>query len=167
MRGIEALDAHLCDVADVQAGARVRTGLVLSAHPLIGHQIAGLFSSGGDWQMQVVGRDKQGYARLSGGGCHAVVADIDAADLGGLALLIYAKRHWPCVTTYAITRNEDAYLKQLACEMAGCQGFFHLSTDGMTLEMHSGMAARLAGPGDGKLIADAAKGDGAMRMEGW
>lgn len=118
-------------------------GLVLSGNTVIGHQVAHLLSSARGLQMQVADRDRQAYAHITRSRMHAVVADIDTYDLGGLAFLIYAKRHWPSVMTYAITHNEDAYIKQLACDMAGCHGFFYLSAGKPMLDMHAGMAAQL------------------------
>lgn len=121
----------------------VISGLVLSGNVIIGHQVAHLLSSARGWRMAVVDRDKQAYAHITQGRLGAVAADIDTSDLGGLAFLVYAKRHWPSVATYAITRNEDAYIKQLACDMAGCDGFFYLATGKLMLDMRSGMAKQL------------------------
>ena len=137
-------------------------GLVLSGNVIIGHQVAQLFSSTRGWQMQVVDRDKQAYGHISQGRMGTVVADIDTGDLGGLAFLVYAKRHWPSVITYAITNNEDAYIKQLACDMAGCDGFFHLSTGKLMLDMRSGMAAQLIRgvPEGGRTTGSEEGGDG-------
>lgn len=118
-------------------------GLVLSASDIIGHQIAGLLSSARGWRMQVENRDKRAYAHISQGRLDAVVADIDASNLGGLAFLIYARRHWPSVISYAITNNENGYIKQLAYDMAGCHGFFYMSPGGRLLDMHAGMALQL------------------------
>lgn len=120
-------------------------GLVLAGNVIIGHQVAHLLSSARGWQMQVANRDKQAYAHIAQGRLVAAVADIDTSDLGGLAFLVYARRHWPSATTYAITDNGDAYIKQLAHDMAGCRGFFYLSAGKLMLDMHSGMAAQLLG----------------------
>ena len=120
-------------------------GLVLSGNVIIGHQVANLFLSARGWHMLVADRDRHAYASISQTRLHAAVADIDACDLGGLAFLIYARRQWPSIITYAITSNENNYIKQLACDMAGCDGFFHLHPGKPMLDMRSGMAFQLTG----------------------
>ncbi|HXH65267.1 MAG TPA: hypothetical protein VNH42_07160 [Mariprofundaceae bacterium] len=125
-------------------GARLETaqGLVLSDNIIIGYQIAFLLGSCG-WRMQVVHTDKQAYEIILKGNMDIVVADIDAAGLGGLATLVYCQRRWPSIKTFAVTRGDDAYLEKLASDMGGCQGFFYLSDGKLELDTCSGMAAGL------------------------
>lgn len=120
------------------------TGLILSDNMIAGYQVAHLLSSAYGWNMQVLRRDKQAYFSISEGHIQVVVADIDRAELGGLAVLAYTKRHWPSVTAYAITRNEDAYIKQLAQDMGGCQAFFYLTKHKPGLDMQRGLAFRIS-----------------------
>lgn len=119
-------------------------GLVLTDNMIAGHQIAHLLASAHGSKMRVLRRDKQATLLISEGRVDVVVADIDRAALGGLAVLTYTKRHWPAVTTYALTRNEDAYVKQLAQDMGGCRDFFYLSKERPSLDMHRGLAARIS-----------------------
>lgn len=118
-------------------------GLVLTDNMIAGHQIAHLLACVHGSKIRVLRRDKQAYSAISDGHVDVVVADIDRVELGGLAILVYTKRHWPDVTTYALTRDADAYAKQLAQDMGGCQGFFYLSKERPSLDIHRGHAARI------------------------
>ena len=117
--------------------------LVLSSNVVVGHQVAHLLSSICGWQVHTVKRDRQAYAHISQGRMHAVIADIDTSELGGLPVLVYTRHHWPSVITYAIARNEDTYAKQLAFDMAGCEGFFFLTKGNLMIDTNSGFAAQL------------------------
>lgn len=138
-----------CAFAD-GCGARMVSahGLILSANIIVGYQIAFLLGSRG-WRMHVVHTDRQAYEMILKGNVSIVVADIDASGLGGLAALVYCQRRWPSIRTFAVTRGDDAYLEKLARDMAGCRGFFYLSGEGLEIDMHSGMAARLASQAPG------------------
>lgn len=117
-------------------------GLVLSGNALIGYQIATLLSSTYGWKMQVVHADKPAYDLILQGNIDAVVADIDKVDLGGLAMLAHTKHHWPSIRTYAITGNEDFYIKRLARDMGGCEGFFYRRNE-RELDTQMGLGAQL------------------------
>ena len=118
-------------------------GLILTDNVIISSQLVHLLSSACSWQMHVVHDDRAAFAYLSKIHMHAFIADIDASTLGGLATLIYAKRHHSTVETYAITDNNDPYLKQLASDMAGCRDFFYLTKGKLTIDMYSGFPAQL------------------------
>lgn len=117
-------------------------GLILSANIIVGHQIASLLSACG-WRMQVVHTDRQAYALILQGNTNVVVADINASDLGGMAVLFYCKQHQPAIRTFALTQGTDAYLEMLAHDMGGCEGFFYQSNGRLEIDRHAGMAARL------------------------
>lgn len=143
-RACRPSDHHACAWRDdCEARLGHTRGLVLSSNVIAGHQVAHLLSSAYGWKMQVVSRDKQAYVLITEDQVDVVVADIDSTELGGLAVLAHTKRHWPAVTTYAITRNEDAYAKQLALDMGGCQAFFYLAKGKRGLDTHHGLAARI------------------------
>lgn len=118
-------------------------GLVLSSNVIIGNQVATLLSSSFGWQMQVVETDKQAYDLILQGNMDAVVADIDGINLGGLAVLTHTKHHWPSIKTFAITENADLYIKKLARDMGGCEGFFYLKKERIELDTHTGLGAQL------------------------
>lgn len=132
-------------------GARMEAGqgLILSANIIIGYQIAFLLGSCG-WRMQVVHADRQIYELIPKGGVDIVVADIDAAGLGGMAALVYCQRRWPSIMTFAVTRGDDAYLEKLARDMGGCRDFFYLAEGRMEVDMHIGMGAALLRQASGK-----------------
>ena len=91
--------------------------------------------------------DKSTYTRIAEGGMHIVIADIDAVNLGGLAVLAYCHQQYPSIATYAITPIDDDHRKGLARDLGGCQGFFYLMSDGLQIDVSRGMAAVLsAGP---------------------
>jgi CheY-like chemotaxis protein len=124
-------------------------GLILSANIIIGYQLASLLGACG-WRMQVVNADKQAFAPILQGNVDVVIADIDASDLGGMAVLVYCKHHRPSITTFALTRGAYPYLERLAYELAGCEGFFYLSDGKLEVDTRTGMAARLLSqPDDG------------------
>lgn len=119
-------------------------GLILSANIIVGYQIASLLNTYG-WSMQVVHTDRQAYALILQGNVDAVVADIDASDLGGMAVLFYCKHHQPSIRTFALTKGADSYLETLARDMGGCEGFFYRTGGKLEIDTHAGMAARLVG----------------------
>lgn len=129
--------------ADCQARLEPVQGLILSDNVIIGHQVASLLRHAYGWQMQVMHRDKQAYGLILQGNMDVVIADIDAADLGGLAVLAYARHHWTSIMTYGITESRDPYLKRLARDMGGCQGFFHLTENRLEIDTHTGMAEQI------------------------
>jgi CheY-like chemotaxis protein len=145
------LDRQWCDPRQYRecawkgdCGARLETvrGLILSANIIIGYQLASLLGACG-WRMQVVNADKQAYAPILQGDVDVVVADIDASDLGGMAVLVYCKQHRPSITTFALTRGTYSYLARLAHALGGCEGFFYLSNGKLEVDTHAGMAAQL------------------------
>lgn len=128
---------------DCHAHLKPCRGLILSRDIIIGHQIATLMSSSYGWSMQVVNTDKQAYNLILQGDMDAVVADIDGIDLGGLAVLAHTKYHWPTIKTFAITKNGDLYIKKLARDMGGCEGFFYLKKEKIELDTRMGLGAQL------------------------
>lgn len=122
--------------------ARPAKGLILSANIIIGYQIASLLNACG-WRMQVVHTDRQAYAQILQGNVNVVVADIDASDLGGMAVLFYCKQHRPSIRRFALTQGTDSYLEMLARDMGGCEGFFYRPGGRLEIDTHTGMAARL------------------------
>jgi hypothetical protein len=118
-------------------------GLVLSGNVILGHQVATLFASTYGWRMQVLQQDKQACDLILQGSVDAVVADIDEVDLGGLAVLAYAKHHWPTIMTYAITEDRNPYLKRLALELGGCLGFIYRIKGRMELDARTGLLSRM------------------------
>lgn len=129
--------------ANCQAHLEPVKGLILSANVIVGHQLASLLRHAYGWQMQVIHRDKQAYGLILQGHMDVVIADIDAADLGGLAVLAYARHHWASIMTYGITESRDAYLKRLARDMGGCQGFFHIVEGRLEIDTCTGMAEQI------------------------
>lgn len=126
--------------------------LVLTNNAIISHQLVHMLSLTQSWRMHVVHDDRAAYAYISQVHLHAIIADIDMSTLGGLAVLVFAKRHYPSILTYAITGNDDPYIKQLACDMAGCEGFFYLTKGKRAIDTNSGAAAQLANQIDDKRI---------------
>jgi hypothetical protein len=126
---------------DCKAHVEPIHGLVLSNNIIIGHQLSTLLGSTYGWQVQVIHKDKEAYAHILKGNIDTVVSDIDASALGGLAVMTYCKRHWPAVVSYAITRGDDLYLKKLARDMGGCEGFFYMAKGRIELDMQTGLLA--------------------------
>jgi len=135
---------HRCTwSADCRAHLESVQGLILSEQIIIGHQVASLLHASYGWHMQVVHRDKQAYGLILQGHMDVVIADIDAADLGGLAMLSYARHHWPSIVTYGITESRDEYLKRLARDMGGCEGFFYVTKGRLELDAGAGMTGQI------------------------
>lgn len=128
---------------DCHAGVQPIRGLVMADNVIIGHQIATLLASSYGWWMQVVHSDREAYPLILQGKVDAVIADIDAVDLGGLAILGYAMHRRPSFMTYAITQSRSLYLKKLARDLGGCQGFFYMIDGRMELDTETGLAAQL------------------------
>lgn len=125
--------------------ARIETfrGLILSGNAIIGQQIATLLTYSSSWKTQVVLNDREAYPIIQQGNVDAIIADIDTADLGGLAILIHARHHFPSVMTYAITHSRSLDLKRMARDLGGCQGFFYMVEGKMELDTDTGLAAQL------------------------
>ena len=143
------MTAHLAPKRNTtgrRPGIEPLEGLVLSGSVVIARQLSLLLASTCGWHMHVVHEDRAAYACIRHVRLHAVIADIDASVLGGLPFLIHVRRHHPMIARYAITGNDDAYIKQLACDMAGCRDFFYLTQGKLMIDTDSGMAARLARP---------------------
>ena len=104
--------------------------------------------------MQVTHRDKQAYGLILQGNMDVVIADIDAADLGGLAVLTYAKHHWASIMTYGITESRDSYLKRLARDMGGCQGYFYVVEGRLEIDTRTGMAEQFLRRSSSPMAAD-------------
>ena len=99
--------------------------LILAGDASLGQQIATLLENC-RWQTSVVGSDGQAYERIQDERFDTVIADIDTADLGGLAVLAFCHHSYPAIATYAIARYDDEDGKRLAREAGGCRGYFHL-----------------------------------------
>lgn len=99
--------------------------LILAGNNGIGNQIAFLLQQC-RWQTNIVHSDQHAYDCLESDKFDTVIADIDAADLGGLAVLAFCHQQYPAIATYAIARSDDEYGKKMASEAGGCRGFVHL-----------------------------------------
>jgi DNA-binding response OmpR family regulator len=119
--------------------------LILAGNVSIGYQIASLLENHG-WHTHVVHSDLQAYDGILANGIDAVVADIDAADLGGLAVLAFCHHRHPAITTYAITQPDDEYGKKMARDAGGCEGYFYLMRGRLQIDPGRGMAAELMTP---------------------
>jgi len=119
--------------------------LILAADAVTGNQIAALLEES-DWCVYLVHSDKQAYQRVLHDHMDLVIADIDAVDLGGLAVLIYCHHHEPAVATVAITPVNDDYRKKLARELGGCSGFFYLQYDSLNINLCAGVKTLLRIP---------------------
>lgn len=102
-----------------------KTCLILAGDAGIGQQIAVLMAQC-RWQTKVVQSDVLAYDCLLEHEVGTVVADIDTASLGGLALLAFCHRRHPEIMTYAIARPEDEHGKRMARDAGGCRGYFCL-----------------------------------------
>ncbi|TLS66682.1 DNA-binding response regulator [Mariprofundus erugo] len=109
------------------------------------------------WRMQLVCEDREAYEHMLRRQFDVVVADIDAIDLGGLALLAYCHQNVPEMTTYALAQGDDPERKRLARELCGCQGFLYFQRDEMT-----DAASRIAA--DAEFHASAAGQDGTPQL---
>ncbi|MFN2105624.1 MAG: DNA-binding response regulator [Candidatus Promineifilaceae bacterium] len=116
--------------------------LVLSGNVSIGYQAASLLENHG-WQTHVVHSDHEAYDCINADHIDAVVADIDAVDLGGLAVLAFCHRRYPAITTYAIAQTENEYGKRMARDAGGCDGYFYLIKGTLQIDPRHGMAAEL------------------------
>jgi len=117
--------------------------LILAEDGCTGNQIASLLEAYG-WPVHVVHSDKQAYDRMLQESMDIVIADIDAVNLGGLAVLAYCHHHDPSTITYAIAPVEDGYRKKLARDLGGCRGFFYLINKRLEIDACRGVAAELA-----------------------
>jgi DNA-binding NtrC family response regulator len=117
--------AHQSHDQALMAALPAMTCLILVGDAGIGRQIAGLMERC-RWQAKVVQSDRLAYECLLEHDVCTVVADIDTADLGGLALLAFCHRRHPDIMTYAIARPGDEYGQRMAREAGGCRGFFGL-----------------------------------------
>jgi DNA-binding response OmpR family regulator len=122
-----------------------KKSLILTANVSIGYQAASLLENHG-WHTNVVHSDLQAYDSILTKGIDAVVADIDAADLGGLAVLAFCHHRYPAIATYAITQPDDEYGKKMARDAGGCQGYFYLTKGRLQIDPGRGMAAELSAP---------------------
>lgn len=128
---------------DCQARIESFRTLILSGNVIIGYQVATLLTCLSSCKTQVVLSDREAYSIIRQGYVDAIIADIDTADLGGLAILIHAKCHLPSIMTYAITHRRSLYLNRIARDLGGCQGFFYMVEGKMELNTHAGLAAQL------------------------
>jgi DNA-binding NtrC family response regulator len=120
-----------------------RQGLILADNICIGYQMAALLDAN-HWQTQVVHLENDAYKGIRGGKLNVLIADIEAAGLGGLAALIYCHHRYPQVAIYAILQSDDSHLKMLARDLAGCRGFFYLKNKGLKIDTDRGVAAWLS-----------------------
>ena len=117
--------------------------LIMSGNAGIGHQIASLVESLG-WHAEVVHSDLQARDRIVSSFIDVVIADVDAVDLGGLAILAFCHHRYPAVITYAIAQADDVHEELSGLDAGGCQGYFYLMKGKMQLDLRRGMAAELA-----------------------
>ena len=99
--------------------------LILAGDAGIADQIASMLEIC-RWQTNVVHSDLLAYDHIQEESFDTVIADIDTADLGGLAVLAFCHHRYPQIATYAIARPDDEYGKRMAREAGGCRGYFHL-----------------------------------------
>lgn len=119
--------------------------LILAENVSIGYQAASLLENHG-WHTRVVHSNLQAYDSILTDAIDAVVADIDAVNLGGLAMLAFCHRRYPAIITYAITQPDDEYGKRMARDAGGCEGYFYLTKGRLQLDLDRGMAAELSAP---------------------
>jgi len=93
--------------------------------------------------MHVVHSDKQAYKYMLNHSINIAIADIDAVDMGGLAVLVSCYHQDPSVATFAITPDDDGYRKKLARDLAGCRGFFYLVGGSPDIDSCRGIAVNL------------------------
>jgi len=117
--------------------------LILVEDTGTGNQITSLLEPYG-WRMHVVHSDKHAYDLMLQESMDVVIADIDAVDLGGLAMLAYCHHQDPSIITYAIAPIDDGYRKKLARDLGGCRGFFYLINKRLEIDTCRGVAAELA-----------------------
>lgn len=108
---------------------RPRRCLVLVGDLASGDLVVSLLNRYG-CRHQLVCDDRHAYEQMLRHQFDVVVADIDAVDLGGLALLAYCHQNVPEMTTYALAQGEDYERKRLARELCGCQGFLSFQNGG-------------------------------------
>ena len=120
-----------------------RKCLILSGNVSIGYQAASLLENH-ECQTHVVHSDQEAYDCIKMDHIDTVVADIDAVDLGGLAVLAFCHHHFPAITTYAIAQTDDEYGKRMARDAGGCDGYFYLIKGTLQIDSRHGMAAELA-----------------------
>lgn len=117
--------------------------MILTGNARTGDQIAMLLTSYG-WHISLVHSDHDAYARMLQENVDIVIADIDAVDLGGLAVLAYCHHHDRSIATYAVTPIDDGYRKKLARDLCGCRGYFYLANGSHDVDSSRGMAAGIA-----------------------
>lgn len=120
-----------------------RRCLVLSGNVSVGYQAASLLENQG-WHTSVVHSPVQAYDHILTDSFGAVVADIDTADLGGMAVLAFCHHRYPAIITYAIAQADDEYGKKMAREAGGCQGYFYLMKGGLQINANRGIATESA-----------------------
>jgi len=128
------------DYGHITRGMPVKNCLILTGNTAVGGQLSTLLGKCG-WNIQVVHSDSQAYSSILNEKMDIVIADIDAVDLGGLAMMTFCHHHYPSITTYAIAPMEDAQRKKLAHELGGCKGFFYLANNGHSINLSRGMGA--------------------------
>jgi DNA-binding NtrC family response regulator len=120
-----------------------KTCLILSGNVGIGYQVASLLEHHG-WQTNVVHSSLRAYDCIQTDNLDTMIADIDTADLGGLAVLAFCHHRNPAITSYAIVQADDEYKKKMARDAAGCRGYFYLMKGSLRVDPDRGMAAELA-----------------------
>lgn len=119
--------------------------LIVVEDARVGDQLVSLLTSQyPGWRIHVVQSDRMAYERLMAAVPDVIIADIDAVNLGGLALLAYCHHRDPSIATYAIAPANDGYRKKLARDLAGCRGFFYLLSEQLMIDSERGMGAVLA-----------------------
>lgn len=123
-------------------GTAPQSFLILVENICLGYQISNLLKKRGR-QPYVIFRDYEAYALILRGEAFAVIADIDAPNLGGLSVLTYCHHHYPAIETYAITKSDDTESNQLARQIDGCLGYFYRTDSDLLVDTGRGMAAQL------------------------
>lgn len=114
--------------------------LILTGNVCVGYQVANLLGRM-QWQTHVLHSDHHAYDALRRHGADVVVADIDTAGLGGLAVMGFCSQQHPDITTFAIAANEHDLSSRLAQNLGGCRGYFYLGNHGLNIDTSRGLAA--------------------------
>jgi len=120
-------------------------GLILTESVIVGSQIASLLNACG-WRTQVIHSDIQAYNIMVQEKVDAVIADIDDAAPGGLAVLVLCRHHSPPITSYAVCKDGNSPSMQPALGL-DCSGYFYLKQGkAPQLDTSRGLAVHLSSP---------------------
>lgn len=119
--------------------------LILTVETMVGYQIALLLEAHG-WRIRVVNDEFAAYQAVYRRDIDIIISDIGSWKAGGLAVMVWCKRHCPWVVPYAICRRDQWKLMQIARDYGGCEGYFYLTDDeSPLLDTNHGMTARFLG----------------------